>query len=115
MAVIYAYLSQSLDEDSLNYLDRRVIHTVYRLWQTVAPSNMDSGLPERYTRLNAIEARRLRKEAVVGFILSLSDQQLVTGLAILIVGVANVKSLTRFEFIAVHSLVSKLYLASYVC
>jgi len=44
------------------------------------------------------------KHAVCRFILSLSDQQLVTALAVLISGIANQKALTVWEFKVVYSL-----------
>ncbi|CZR65640.1 uncharacterized protein PAC_15540 [Phialocephala subalpina] len=48
--------------------------------------------------------RHVRQEALVKFILVLSDQQLVTGLAILIGAVANQYKLTGYEFSVVLSL-----------
>jgi hypothetical protein len=42
--------------------------------------------------------KEARKEAITRFILTLSDQQLVTGLAILIAAVAGQKRLTGYEF-----------------
>ena len=55
---------------------------------------------------NAIQAQKAeaRKQAITQFILALSDQQLVTGLAILVSGVANRKTLTLYEFSVVLSL-----------
>lgn len=97
-------MSQSLDEGSLNYLDRRIIGIVRRVWYRFLPGCETSDLSSPYSQLAINEARRLRKDGIVEFILTLSDQQLVTGLAILIAGVMNLKHLTRFEFIAVHSL-----------
>ncbi len=49
-------------------------------------------------------ARRIRKEAMNQFMVTLSDQQLVTGLAILLAGVSNQKGLSGYEFTVILSL-----------
>ena len=50
------------------------------------------------------QTRLLRRENMIQFILALSDQQLVTGLAILIAGVSHQGSFTRYEWVAIHNL-----------
>lgn len=45
----------------------------------------------------------IRKEVITQFILTLSDQQLVTGLALLIAGVCNQRTLTGYQFAVILS------------
>ncbi|KIL86297.1 hypothetical protein FAVG1_10695 [Fusarium avenaceum] len=91
-AVIFGYLSGSLGDEFKSDLDRNVINwaeTKTRSFRSPTPPPTASG-KEKF--------REARKQAVTQFILALSDQQLVTGLAILISGVANQKQLSGYEF-----------------
>jgi len=91
-AVIFGYLSGSLSDEFNNDLDRHVINwaeTKYRSFKSPTTSPTASGKEKSH---------EARKQAVTQFILALSDQQLVTGLAILISGVSNQKQLSGYEF-----------------
>ncbi|KAF4952239.1 hypothetical protein FSARC_12704 [Fusarium sarcochroum] len=105
IAVVVAYLSDSLDGDFLNELDRMVIDWAIRVsrksWAFIccrpAPQ-VDTTSP------HISRSSQAWKEAIQQFILALSDQQLVTGLAILISGIANQKNLSGYEFSVMMSL-----------
>ena len=101
LAVVIAYLSDSLDGEFLNELDRMVIDWATRIareiWASIrrkptSPAPSKSGSSEAW------------KEAIQQFILTLSDQQLVTGLAILISGISNQRNLSGYEFSVMLSL-----------
>jgi hypothetical protein len=104
IAVLCAYLSGSLDDSSVNYIDRKIMHHALRLWTHLFPNRPSHDLPEQFSQLQAVAIRRLRRDGIIKFIVDLSDQQLVTGVAILLAGVINIQYLTRFEFIIIHSL-----------
>ncbi|KAF5677349.1 hypothetical protein FHETE_1862 [Fusarium heterosporum] len=95
IAVIVAYLSDSIEGKFINELDRMVIGwsmtTFPFLWACIrGQPGSDHG--------KACKTSPEWKEAVLQFILTLSDQQLVTGLAILISGIANQNSLYGYEY-----------------
>ncbi|KAF4953942.1 hypothetical protein FGADI_5591, partial [Fusarium gaditjirri] len=99
IAVVFGYLTGSLDGDFLNDLDHIVIAGAKRLGNKIRrKSPVHEGLE------SSQKSNEARKEAIQQFILTLSDQQLVTGLAILICGVINQKSLSTFEFSVMLSL-----------
>lgn len=107
LSIVYGYLSDSLPESYLNETDRTVIHS----FQSCMPSERSVGrmrtvydktksflLFGRQSRPPRKLTRRQREEVLKRFILTLSDQQLATGLAILIAAVANQCTLTVWEF-----------------
>lgn len=107
LSIVYGYLSDSLPESYLNETDRTVIHS----FQSCLPSERSVGriravydktksflLFGRQSRPPRKLTRRQREEVLKRFILTLSDQQLATGLAILIAAVANQCTLTVWEF-----------------
>lgn len=60
--------------------------------------------PSRYPHMSSAAVRAARQEAFTQFILSLSDEQLVTGLAILIAGLSHIRTITGYELTMVHAL-----------
>lgn len=107
LSIVYGYLSDSLPEAYLNETDRTVIHS----FQSCLPSERSIGrMRAVYNKIKSFLlfgrqskpprrlSRRQREEVIKRFILTLSDQQLVTGLAILIAAVANQCTLTVWEF-----------------
>lgn len=115
-AVIYAYLSDSLPKDSLNEVDQRIIKDMQHLWSRILESSpvlfcgicwlLVKRLVFRHKRNPARRrlTREQREAATTKFILNLSDQQLVVGLAILVAAIANQHTLTVFEFQVAFSL-----------
>ena len=110
---MYGYLSDSLPESYLNETDRTVIAS----FQTCLPSEKNvARMRALYDKIRFLVlfgrpskphrklTRRQREEVVKRFILTLSDQQLATGLAILIAAVANQCTLTVWEFQLAFSL-----------
>lgn len=107
LSIIYAYLSDSLPEPYLNETDRTVIAS----FQSYLPTERNAArIRVVYEKIKSVVllgrkpkphrnlTRREREEVVKRFILALSDQQLATGLAILIAAVANQCTLTVWEF-----------------
>ncbi|KAH7174054.1 uncharacterized protein B0J16DRAFT_376592 [Fusarium flagelliforme] len=91
-AVTFGYLSGSLGDEFNSDLDRHVINwaeTKCRSFKCPAPPPTTSGKGKSH---------EARKQPVTQFILALSDQQLVAGLAILISGISNQKQLSGYEF-----------------
>jgi hypothetical protein len=94
IAVVVAYLSNAVEKKLLNGLDRMVIK-----WSIKAfPWEHKANSIKSDKSLLVSEASPEWKDAVEHFILALSDQQLVTGLAILISGIANQNNLIGYEF-----------------
>ncbi|KAJ4989502.1 hypothetical protein SVAN01_05037 [Stagonosporopsis vannaccii] len=113
LAIVYGYLSDSLPESYLNETDKTVIAS----FQSCLPSARNvARIRSVYEKIKSIVflgrrskphrelTRRQREEVVRRFILTLSDQQLATGLAILIAAVANQCTLTVWEFQLAFSL-----------
>ncbi|KAF3040502.1 hypothetical protein E8E12_006928 [Didymella heteroderae] len=107
LAIVYGYLSDSLPESYLNETDRTVIDS----FQSCLPSEKKIAriraaydktksriLFGRPSKPHCKLTRRQREEVVKRFVLTLSDQQLATGLAILIAAIANQCTLTVWEF-----------------
>ncbi|KAF5009952.1 hypothetical protein FDECE_3859 [Fusarium decemcellulare] len=98
IAVVFAYLSGSFDDEFLNEFDRWVINgakgKARRLWNRLRRKTSASA-PDTPGSARSLEAR---KEAIVQFILTLSDQQLVTGMAILVSGIAHQRDLSGYEY-----------------
>lgn len=101
LAVVFAYFANVLDESLINDLDRKFISMADRRWRLLkrVPTNLSS-----QAREESEAVRDARKEAATQFILTLSDQQLVTGLAILIAGVSDPTHLSKYEFTVVMAL-----------
>jgi hypothetical protein len=113
LAIVYGYLSDSLPESYLNETDRTVISS----FQACLPSQKNvSRMHAVYDKTKSLLlfgrplkphrklTRRQREEVVKRFVLTLSDQQLATGLAILVAAVANQCTLTVWEFQLAFSL-----------
>ena len=106
IAITYGYFSESLPKWYLTETDHTIISTVnlenlqetcfgtiYNLKCKIRRALGRKVLPRRQ-RLS----RAQRKEVVTRFILAFSDQQLVTGLAILVGTVANQCTLNGYDF-----------------
>ncbi|KAH6633104.1 hypothetical protein C7974DRAFT_164717 [Boeremia exigua] len=113
LAIVYGYLSDSLPESYLNETDRAVIDSfqsclpsernmarVRAAYEAIKSFMLFGRKPTPHRRLT----RRQREEVIKRFILALSDQQLATGLAILVAAVANQCTLTVWEFELAFSL-----------
>ena len=121
-AIIFGYLTDLLPESTLTQLDYYIIdrlpipqwpkhillpfcalssqfkHMSPRIFGTEAKPDLDEiEVDERATRAQ-------RRENLAQFILALSDQQLVTGLAVLIPGYCQVCSVSMYHFNIVTSL-----------
>ncbi|KAF4465841.1 hypothetical protein FALBO_7312 [Fusarium albosuccineum] len=96
IAVVFAYLSGSFDDEFLNELDRMVINgakgKARRFWNWLRRKTPASA-PDTPGSARSLGAR---KEAIVQFILTLSDQQLITGMAILVSGIAHQRDLSGY-------------------
>ncbi|KAL2059757.1 hypothetical protein VTL71DRAFT_10141 [Oculimacula yallundae] len=86
IAIVLGYITYSIDPAQLNYVDSLVIpHIRWLLWMGTGDTI-------------STETKKLRVQAMTHFILALSDQQLVTGLAILITGYAQRCSISGHHF-----------------
>jgi hypothetical protein len=115
VAIIFGYLSKSFPESYLNDLDRFAIKAfkrsrlfqgilwISKVWRTLT-DRLKSCLGLKVETSRPSLPLEVRQEALCRFILTLSDQQLVTGLAILIGAVANQRILSVYEFSVVLSL-----------
>ncbi|KAI1511590.1 hypothetical protein Ptr86124_009234 [Pyrenophora tritici-repentis] len=100
-AVIFAYFSDSMAESYITDTDTWLIHGFQNaLWKLLAKQPFRFILAKIRRRNNTRQKlnRKQREEALNSFILSLSDQQLATGLAILIAAVTNQCTLTPPDF-----------------
>ncbi|KAK6541621.1 hypothetical protein TWF694_007421 [Orbilia ellipsospora] len=116
-AMAYGYLSDSLPKSSLNETDQYIIE-YFRTKPVWIHSTLSTlkGIQYKFCALvmrlfrkeytPAVQEipRKKREEAVSKFILALSDQQLATGLAIMIAAVANQCTLTNYDFRIAFSL-----------
>ena len=102
IAVIFAYLLQAVDETYLGSLDNRITTKTHRKWHTTIRRMYTD--PSRHPHMSSAAVRAARQEAFTQFILSLSDEQLVTGLAILIAGLSHIRTITGYELTMVHAL-----------
>jgi hypothetical protein len=95
-----------VDDKLVNELDQRVISIVQLKFQTIwrALRNEQASIVNAPVPKSESIARQVRKDALTLFILALSDQQLVTGLAILFAGVTAQSRLTGYEFNVILSL-----------
>ncbi|KAI9880073.1 MAG: hypothetical protein M1830_005605 [Pleopsidium flavum] len=109
-AIVHGYLSDSLPETTLNRLDRCVLEhlaqTCRRPWQKIQVALGRTSLAEcQATDSTAVpKARNQRQDALRRFVLALSDQQLVTGLAMLIAGYTKRCSMSLYHFNIVTAL-----------
>ena len=90
IALIAAYFSDSMPEHLLNEVDYHVVQRTRRLLRQGPILDEESEL-ERIAREGRVKAYR-------AFVLALSDQQLVTGLATLIAGFYRHCTLTTYSF-----------------
>ena len=120
IAIVVGYLSDSLPDTSLSQLDRACIvklSTIKQRWIKDRPTRLllrrsmttamgvlgwnsaindhDEGLEDDET---SRDAREQRSKGLGKFILALSDQQLVTGLAVLIAGFVSPCSMSIYHF-----------------
>lgn len=81
----------------MNHLDRYLIQAVRRgvRWLARWAGRKDDLNPDGHERLRAMH---LRRTVVKRTLLSLSDQQLVTGIAVMSVGFSQMKTLTEYHF-----------------
>ncbi|KAK0112418.1 hypothetical protein ONS96_001661 [Cadophora gregata f. sp. sojae] len=86
ISVILGYVTYSIDEEQLNYVDSLVIPHIRWLLHMGAGDTI------------SVATKKLRTETMTQFILALSDQQLVTGLAILITGYAQRCTISGHHF-----------------
>lgn len=111
-AIAYGYFSNSLPERYLTEFDHAIISYVNleKLEEICfsALFNIKSrtrrALGRKVLSRRPRLSRAQREEVVTRFVLALSDQQLVTGLAILVGTVANQCTLTRYDFNMAFSL-----------
>lgn len=98
--MIFGYLTGALDDDLLNFLDRRIIHWTQSKWQRFKKffRQVEETAIHHHPPHHVEAMAGIRKEVITQFILTLSDQQLVTGLALLIAGVCNQRTLTGYQF-----------------
>ncbi|KAF2638691.1 hypothetical protein P280DRAFT_551295 [Massarina eburnea CBS 473.64] len=116
ITIVFAYLGDSLpgsllsstDEAAIHrcrkfFISRRLVPKIGRFWrsfESLLYYCVRRDLPQSRPAL----AREQRIEAVTRFLLGFSDQQLITGLAILIAALANRNELTLYELKIVYSL-----------
>lgn len=82
----------------MNDLDRDIINQTRKMWIKIRDRFRRQSPVDGNTGGDDATNNEARKEAFTRFILTLSDQQLVTGLAILIAGIAGQNYLTGYEF-----------------
>ena len=99
---MYGYVSGALQHELLNHFDRRIIRSAQKLFRRHCKDH-PAGTPEVGLGREA-SLQDFRQEALTAFILTLRDQQLMTGLAVLVSAVANQKRLSGFDFIFLFSL-----------
>ncbi|KAK5111455.1 hypothetical protein LTR62_004907 [Meristemomyces frigidus] len=93
--VIVAYLCEALDDDLMGDLDRRIISNTAQKWRHLR--RVRTNLNEEQAS-GAEHIREARKKAMAQFVRALSDQQLVTGLGILVAAVSTPDHLSGYEF-----------------
>jgi len=103
---MFGYFSEALPEEYLNEIDQALIDR-FRLKRRM--DLLRSKIAEIKNKTRAflgrekIDKRRKlsrkeRQEALTRFVLALSDQQLVTGFAVLVGAIANQRTLTTYDF-----------------
>ena len=115
-SIVYGYLSDSLPRWYLNEVDEAVIKKfrashaskfllpwMYASWHSL--KNLVRAVVRKPRKLHSKPVDRdKRVEALTQFVLALSDQQLVTGLAILFVAVGSRCKISIYEFLIVDCL-----------
>ncbi|RMZ67878.1 Vanillyl-alcohol oxidase [Pyrenophora seminiperda CCB06] len=100
-AVVFAYFSDSIAENYMTETDTALIEGFQAILQRLLAKqpfrSLLSTLRESSNPQQKL-SRKQREEALNSFILSLSDQQLATGLAILIAAIANQCTLSPPDF-----------------
>lgn len=105
-AVIVGFFAHALRPTILNELDHFALARVLNGLKTLCSCvpGLASRLFETSTAHNVSEARRRRRRGLERFLLGLSDQQLVTGLAVLTTGYMQRCSMTIYHFQIVAAL-----------
>lgn len=103
VAVLFSYILGALEDSSQNFIDFRARDCLRELWYRLHPSRRQRQDSVTSTRSLA-NTRNYRKEGIIQFVLVLSDQQLVTGIAVLIPPLVNLSAYNRYELIMIHSL-----------
>ncbi|KAL8997828.1 MAG: hypothetical protein Q9169_003001 [Polycauliona sp. 2 TL-2023] len=99
LAILYGYCTDSFPENTLTDFDYLYLVVPMRR-QSTAAINVQPGS----ARFHSGEGSIKRRHALERFILTLSDQQLVTGLAVLMAGYIKICSLPLYYFNIVASL-----------
>jgi hypothetical protein len=73
-AIVVGYVTYSLDTELTNEFDSYIVRSIWQLLRIGDGNNI------------TLHARKIRNEALTRSVLSLSNQELVTGLGILITG-----------------------------
>lgn len=103
MTVILAYVTDALDRDLVSPFDAKVVKMTRKVLFRRKPKNQDSETGMNNTHGDNTEqskqaAKKAREDAISNFLISLSDQQLVTGLAVLVAAVSGQQTLTGYDF-----------------
>ncbi|KAF4845253.1 hypothetical protein CGCSCA4_v006806 [Colletotrichum siamense] len=106
-AVLFAYYYDAMDDDLLTEKD----HQLKRRMRRIISGEFGENATQHSDNLAVCDGvdtqtnlREHRKACFTQFILALSDQQLVTGLAILITTLSSRERLSTYEFSVAHSL-----------
>jgi hypothetical protein len=110
VAVVYAYLSDSMHQTYLTETDEKFIEAFQALYASASDAafglfcgsgwrtSSNAVLRRKRSKGRPVLSREARQQAVTRFMLVLSDQQLAVGLAVLIAAVANQDSISNYEF-----------------
>ena len=110
LAITFGYLSDSMPENTLTEIDDYLVTTPLRTRLLKRKRAMSElfGVKQKADRVtvdvNNSAARTRRQDGLERFLLTLSDQQLVTGLAVLIAGYSKICSMSIYHFNVVGSL-----------
>ena len=102
LAIVVGYFTRSLPETLFNRVDFLILEhaeSAFIGWGKRYPA-----LGSAAVQAGDTNARKNRRDALRAFILSLSDQQLVTGLAVMIAGFSKYCSISTYHFNIVASL-----------
>lgn len=113
MAAVIGYLSDSLPKTAMTQMDSYVLERIFPRFRMLR-SRSQSVAQKLFGTLsnrgpvgvegNISEAREKRRQSLERFILTLSDQQLATGLAVMVAGLARRCSMSIYHFNIVSSL-----------
>ena len=110
LAITFGYLSDSMPENTLTELDEYLVTTPLRTRFTKLKHAISKicGTKQKAKKVTLFDdnraARTRRQDGLEHFLLTLSDQQLVTGLAVLIAGFLKMCSMSNYHFNIVGSL-----------